>query len=66
MNLVETLSLQDLPLTESKFTFFEGGSHSRLDRFLVKDGQFGWLEGVIQQSLFKFSSDHLPIMLSRQ
>lgn len=50
-----------------QFHFFQSGSrgaHSRLDRFLIKDGQARWLEGVSQYVVFKFSSDHLPIVLT--
>lgn len=56
-----------MPLAGSDFTFFEGGARiarSRLNRFLVRDRDSGWLDEVVQQVLSKFSSDHLPIMLS--
>lgn len=30
----------------------------------MRNGDSGWSDGVVQQALFKFSLDHLPIMLS--
>lgn len=65
--LVEVLELQDLPFSGSKYIFFEGGSgcvRSRLDRFLIKDAETGWSERVVQQVIFKFCPNHLPILLS--
>lgn len=67
ISLVELLELQDLPLVKLKFTFFDSGYGSvwsRLDIFLVRDTNSGWSERVMQQAIFKFTSDHLPIALS--
>lgn len=67
VTLVELLELQDLPLAGSNFFFFEGRSrcsHSRLDRFFIRDIEVGWSDRVVQQELFKFASNHLPIILS--
>lgn len=38
-------------------------ARSRLDRFLARDGGSGWLDRVIQQAKYKFTSDHLHIVL---
>lgn len=65
--LVEPLGLQDLPLHGSVFTFFSYGSsgaRSRLDRFLVSSVVGTWYHNVIQQAVFRFVSDHIPITLS--
>lgn len=65
--LVESLELQNLPLSKSNYTFFEGGTGcacSMLDRFLAKCVDSGWSERVVQHVIFKFSSDHLPILLT--
>lgn len=67
ISLVKSLELQDLPLLGSNFIFFKSGngcSRSRLDRFLISDVDFGWLDRVVQQAIVKFTSDHLPILLS--
>lgn len=50
MTLVELLELQDLSLSGSNLTFFEGGSgcaRSKLDRFLIKDDYVGWSDMVV-------------------
>lgn len=50
VSLVEFLGLRDLPLVRSRFTFFEyglGGTRSRLDRFLFRECQSGWSDGVM-------------------
>lgn len=50
MVLVESLELQDLSLSSSNFTFFEGGlgyARSKLDRFLIKDDHVGWSDMVV-------------------
>lgn len=39
------------------------GVHSRLNRFLVRDRGSSWLDGVIQEMMFKFFLDYLPILL---
>lgn len=64
---VETLELQGLPLLNSNFTFFKGGSGcapSRLDRFLIKDVGSRWSDKVAQKVIFTFTSDHFPVVLS--
>lgn len=65
--MIESLELQDFSLVGSKFTFFDRGlegAQSRLDKFFVKDNDSRWSNGVVQQAIFKYSSDHLPILLA--
>lgn len=67
VSLVESLGLQDLPLIGANFISFDygtEGAQSKLDGFFVRNNKFGLLEGVVQQVVFKFSSDHLPILLA--
>lgn len=66
-SFVESLELQELSLAGSNYTLFEIGSgraRSTLDRFLVRDNGSKWSDGMVQQAVFKFSSEHLPIVLS--
>lgn len=52
VTLVESLEHQDLPLSGSKYNFFESGSglvKSRLDRFLIKDGVLGGLRWCLSK-----------------
>lgn len=49
VDMVDSIGLQDSLLVGSEFTFFEGGmgdARSRLDRFLIRDGDSGWSNDV--------------------
>lgn len=66
---VESLELQDLPLLGSNFTFLDGGSgcaRSKLDHVLVNDMHSGWSDRVVQKVVFKFTLDHLLVVLTSE
>lgn len=55
-----------MPLTGLIYMVFEVGlryAWDRLERFLIKDNS-GWSDELIQKAIFKYASDHLPIVLS--
>lgn len=67
INFVETLELQDLPLSGSFFTSFSNGpsvARSKLDQFHILAQASNWCHQVTQKVVFKFQSDHIPIVLS--
>lgn len=39
-----------------------GVVYSWLDKFLVRDGDSSWVDGVIQQAVLEFSLNNLPIV----
>lgn len=57
VSLIEEVGLQNLPLVGAEFTFFENGmdgARSRLDIFLIRDLESGWLVGICHGAILKF------------
>jgi hypothetical protein len=55
--------LMDIPLMGGQFTWSNGSSWSRIDRFLLSSGWEERFSNVVQRRLTRVLSDHFPIML---
>ncbi|KAG6643357.1 hypothetical protein CIPAW_09G205800 [Carya illinoinensis] len=62
-DLIFELNPIDLPLVGGDYTWSNGRSFSRLDRFLVSTSWEAHFSGLNQKLLPRMCSDHYPIML---
>ena len=61
---INETGLRDLNLTNAEFTWSNGRSSSRLDRFLFSLGWEDMFHSVRQEALIRVVSDHFPIIVN--